>query len=105
MAKDEIERDIGEMRACVSNIKLMLQTSHENEINIFERLGKIEQNLATVQSQIIGIDKRIDDICAERDKEKDRELSRNNNKLVLWGIIVSVVSIAVSAILVIIFKV
>jgi predicted nucleotidyltransferase len=96
MAKDEIERDIGEMRACVSNIKLMLQTSHENETNIFARLGSLEQNRATIQQQVVGIDKRIDQICEEREKEKDRELTRMNNKIALWALLITILNIGIA---------
>ena len=95
MAKDEIERTIGEIRAYVSNIKLMLQTSHENEINIFERLSKLERNHATVQQQVVGIDRRLDQICEEKEKEKDRELTRTNNKIALWALLITIINIGI----------
>jgi putative Mn2+ efflux pump MntP len=74
---------------------MLLQNSHENETNIFERLGKVEQELAASQTDRANISRRIDEICAEREKEKDREQGRNNMKIALVALAVTIINIVI----------
>lgn len=92
MAGQGIEREIGEIKACVQYIKLGLDRQGEHNVEMFKRLNEVEQKVALLNKWTENYERDV-----------DRKMANANIKIGIVGTIVAVVSILVSTGLVILF--
>lgn len=102
MATKEIERDIGEIKGVLDGIRVEIDNLRSDQSGIFDRINALEKPVIVSQEQISNINKRIDKICEEKDKEKEAERSATNTKLTIVGIVLAAIQFGIGLLLTII---
>jgi tetrahydromethanopterin S-methyltransferase subunit G len=102
VATKEIERDIGEIKGVLDGIRVEIDNLRSDQSGIFDRINALEKPVIVSQEQISNINKRIDKICEEKEKEKEDERfakeverSATNTKLTIVGIILAAIEMVI----------
>jgi SUMO ligase MMS21 Smc5/6 complex component len=97
MAKENIERELGEIRGCLKAIDDGIQTLRDESTDVFTRLRTVESKQAVVEENIRTVENNFNKAQEETEREKDREISRTNNKITLVAIVLTIIEIAIGA--------
>lgn len=81
MAKESIDREIGEIKGCLSVIRENVEKFSTDSSEIFKRLNAAEMATSKVQNWIENYEKQKDD-------SKDSV----NTKIAIWGLIITAIS-------------
>jgi hypothetical protein len=81
VAKESIDREIGEIKGCLSVIRENVEKFSTDSSEIFKRLNAAEMATSKVQNWIENYEKQKDD-------SKDSV----NTKIAIWGLIITAIS-------------
>lgn len=100
MAKELVERELGEIRGCLKAIDDGILTLRNENADIFTRLRTVESKQAVLEENIKTVEKNFNKAQEEAEREKDRELSRTNNKIALVAIVLTITEIVIGAVVI-----
>jgi chromosome segregation ATPase len=99
VAKELVERELGEIRGCLKAIDDGLQNIRNENLDIFTRLRNVESKQAVLEEKIKTIEANIIEKQEEAEREKDREVSRTNNKIALVAIVLTIIELVIGAVI------
>lgn len=100
MAKELVERELGEIRGCLKAIDDGILILRNENADIFTRLRTVESKQAVLEENIKTVEKNFNKAQEEAEREKDRELSRTNNKIALVAIVLTITEIVIGAVVI-----
>jgi len=99
VAKELVERELGEIRGCLKAIDDGLQNIRNENLDIFTRLRNVESKQAVLEEKIKTIEANFNESQEEAEREKDREVSRTNNKIALAAIVLTIIELVIGAVI------
>jgi septal ring factor EnvC (AmiA/AmiB activator) len=99
VAKELVERELGEIRGCLKAIDDGILTLRNENADIFTRLRNVESKQAVLEEKIKTIEANIIEKQEEAEREKDREVSRTNNKIALVAIVLTIIELVIGAVI------
>jgi uncharacterized protein YlxW (UPF0749 family) len=100
VAKELVERELGEIRGCLKAIDDGILILRNENADIFTRLRTVESKQAVLEENIKTVEKNFNKAQEEAEREKDRELSRTNNKIALVAIVLTITEIVIGAVVI-----
>jgi hypothetical protein len=85
VAKESIDREIGEIKGCLSVIRENVEKFSNDSGEVFKRLNAVELAIAKTENWIENYEKQKDD-------NKDNV----NTKLAIWGLVIAAMSMLIA---------
>lgn len=98
MAKELVERELGEIKGCLKGIDTGLENLKSENADIFERLRTVERDHSILKQRVHGLEGNFKKFQEDQEREKDRELSRTNLKIAAVGIVLTIVELIIGGI-------
>ena len=92
----DIQSELGAIKEKIIAIKEIAAGLADDRSALFERANRNENNITALREAVKSLRGRLNTICAELQREKDRDIARTNNKIALVAVALTIAEIFIT---------